>query len=253
MKQQNSKRTTAIIILGTLILVCVMVVGTILTGQSAKHDTDRAVSTVSLMFMDELAGRRKQVVENDLENKIYTMQVAIDLMDEEDLSDEEHLAAYQKRMKQLFKLDKFAFVDTDGTIYTSLGTQDNIGDYGFEYKNLTKPEISLFNSENGQQQVIIAVPVDLQLDDKNLSVCFMAINMDEMLSAVSVSSDVQDTTFCNIYTRDGHALTDSVLGGLAAEDNLISAMQGADFEEPDTFDSFVQSFSAGEKGTVSFT
>ena len=70
MKQQNSKRTTAIIILGTLILVCVMVVGTILTGQSAKHDTDRAVSTVSLMFMDELAGRRKQVVENDLENKI---------------------------------------------------------------------------------------------------------------------------------------------------------------------------------------
>ena len=253
MKQQNSKRTTAIIILGTLILVCVMVVGTILTGQSAKHDTDRAVSTVSLMFMDELAGRRKQVVENDLENKIYTMQVAIDLMDEEDLSDEEHLAAYQKRMKQLFKLDKFAFVDTDGTIYTSLGTQDNIGDYGFEYKNLTKPEISLFNSENGQQQVIIAVPVDLQLDDKNLSVCFMAINMDEMLSAVSVSSDVQDTTFCNIYTRDGHALTDSVLGGLAAEDNLISAMQGAGFEEPDTFDSFVQSFSAGEKGTVSFT
>ena len=81
----------------------------------------------------------------------------------------------------------------------------------------------------------------------------MAINMDEMLSAVSVSSDVQDTTFCNIYTRDGHALTDSVLGGLAAEDNLISAMQGADFAEPDTFDSFVQSFSAGEKGTVSFT
>ena len=120
MKQQNSKRTTAIIILGTLILVCVMVVGTLLTGQSAKHDTDRAVSTVSLMFMDELAGRRKQVVENDLENKIYTMQVAIDLMDEEDLSDEEHLAAYQKRMKQLFKLSSMITLKYFGLIYLSI-------------------------------------------------------------------------------------------------------------------------------------
>lgn len=253
MKERGSKRTTVIIIVGSLILMGVMIAGTILMGQSAKQDTDRSVRMVSLMFMDELAGRRKQVVENDLQNKIRTIQVAIDLMNEEDLSDTEHLAAYQKRMKQLFTLDKFAFVDTDGLIYTSLGIRDNIDEYDFEYKDLSGPEISLFSSADGQRQVIIAVPVDLQLNEKTLSACFMAINMEDMLSAISVSSDAQGTTFCNIYTRDGRALTDSVLGGLAAEDNLISAMQNADFEQSDSFDSFYQSFSKGEKGTVSLT
>lgn len=253
MKQNNSKRTTAIIIIGSLILVGLMIFGTILMGQSTKQDTEKSVRTVSLMFLDELAGRRKQVVEKDLEDKINTIHVAIDLMEEEDLSDEDHLAAYQKRMKKLFTLDKFAFVDTDGTIYTSLGTQNNIEDYDFDYKYLSEAEISLYSSESSRQQVIIAVPVNLKLNDKKLSVCFMAINMEDMLSGFSMSSDAQGTTYCNIYTRDGHALTESVLGGLAAEDNLISAMQNADFEESESFDSFRQSFSAGEKGTVSFT
>ena len=253
MKEQKNKRTTVIILIGSLILAVLMIGGTILMGQNAKRDTDNAVRTVSLMFMDELAGRRKQVVEKDLQDKIRTIDVAIDLMDKDDLSDEDHLAAYQKRMKKLFTLDKFAFVDTDGMIYTSLGKQDNIDDYGFEYKNLYEPEISLYSSVSSNKQVIIAVPVNLKLGEKRLSVCFMAINMEDMLSGFSVSSDAQGTTFCNIYTRDGRALTDSVLGGLAAEDNLISAMQNADFEKPESFESFNRAFSSGEQGTVSFT
>ena len=253
MTQQKSKLTTVIIIVGSLILVGLMILGTLITGQSANRDTDKAVRTVSLMFLDELAGRRKQVVEKDLDDKIRTISVAIDLMEENDLSDEDHLAAYQKRMKKLFALDKFAFVDTDGTIYTSLGTQNNIEDYGFDYQNISESEISLYNSGNSRKQVIIAVPVNLKLNGKKLSVCFMAINMEDMLSGFSVSSDAQGTTFCNIYTRDGHALTDSVLGGLASEDNLISAMKNAKYEGSDSFDSFNKSFSSGEKNTVSFT
>jgi len=35
-------------------------------------------------------------------------------MSAEDLSDKAHLEAYQTRMKQLYHLDKFAFVDTAG-------------------------------------------------------------------------------------------------------------------------------------------
>ena len=105
-------------ILGSLFIAVVMTVGTLWAGQSAKRDTEQAVRTVSLLYLDELAGRREQVVENNLQGNIRTIQVAIDLLTEDDLSDGAHLQAYQSRMKQLYKLDKFAFVDTDGTIYT---------------------------------------------------------------------------------------------------------------------------------------
>ena len=126
MKEVSNKRTTWIVILGSFLLVLLMVAGTVWMGWSAQRDTEQAVRSVSLLYLDELAGRRKQVVEKNLRDRIDTISVAIELMTEEDLRDAQHLAAYQARMKKLFTLDKFAFVDTDGLIYTSLGTQDNI-------------------------------------------------------------------------------------------------------------------------------
>ena len=253
MEEVRNKRTTLIIIIGSLILAGVMIAGTLWMGKSAKEDTEMAVRSVSLLYLDELAGRREQVVENNLKGRIHTIEVAIDLMNKEDLSDVEHLAAYQKRMKQLFSLDKFAFVDTEGLIYTALGTQDNIEEYSFDYRTLSAPEISLYTNEDGRKQVIIAVPVNIPFEDTTLCVCFMAINMEEMLAGVSMETNTNDATFCNIYTQDGWALTDAVLGGLAAEDNLIKAMENADFEKPYTFDGFERSFTSGERGIASFT
>lgn len=42
----------------SLVIVSILVVGTLWLGQSTKKDTDKAVRTVSLLYLDELAGRR---------------------------------------------------------------------------------------------------------------------------------------------------------------------------------------------------
>ena len=186
--QIKPKNTTAITIAGSIILTFILVFGTIWMGRSAKKDTEDAVRTVSRLYLEELAGRREQVVEDNLQNKINVIRIAINLMTEEDLSDKAHMEAYQSRMKKLYSLDKFAFVDTDGLIYTSTGYQENIEDYSFDYRTITEPEISLFNAESTERQVIIAVPVGVPFQDKTLKVCFMAINMSEMLSGVSMES-----------------------------------------------------------------
>jgi hypothetical protein len=110
------------------VLALVLVAGTIWMGQSAKKATEDAVRSVSLLYLDELAGRREQVVEDNLQEKIKTIRVAIDLLTEEDLSDKAHLEAYQTRMKRLYTLEKFAFVDTDGLIYTSMGPENNVAE-----------------------------------------------------------------------------------------------------------------------------
>ncbi len=253
MKEVSNKRTTWIVILGSLLLVLLMFAGTVWMGWSAQRDAEQAVRLVSLLYLDELAGRREQVVEKNLRDRIDTISVAIELMTEEDLGNAQHLAAYQARMKKLFSLDKFAFVDTDGVIYTSLGTQDNIEEYAFNHATISAPEISLFSPDGVRKQVIIAVPVRLSMGDKTLCVCFMAIDMDKMLAGVSMETNTNEATFCNIYTAEGLALTDAVLGGLAADDNLLAAMKAAEFEDSYSFDAFAKSFTELKRGVVSFS
>ena len=205
------------------------------------------------MYLDELAGRREQVVATALKNNIDKIYVATSLMDSSDLSGEERLRAYQARMKKLYGLEKFAFVDEDGLIYTSLGTQRNIGEYNFDHISLSKPEISVKDVKSGDKKVIIAIPVqNMSLNGKKLLVCFMEIGMANMLQGVSLQSDNNDTTFCNIYTRRGEALTNMVLGGLASEDNLLEAMKNADFKEGYSIEKFLSEFSSGKKGVVAF-
>ena len=96
---------TSVALVGSLVLILILVIGTVWMGNSARRDTDRAVRTVSTLYLNELAGRREQVVESNLEERINELRIAIDLMTDEDLSDKEHMEAYQVRIKSLFNLD----------------------------------------------------------------------------------------------------------------------------------------------------
>ena len=252
MKQLKSK-TAAMMTISAVIIVVILVLITVWVGRSTKKDTEKAARTVSVLYLDELAGRREQVVENNLQNSIQTIRIAIDLLSKEDLSDKAHLEAYQLHMKKLYKLEKFAFVDTEGLIYTSVGTQTNIGDYAFNYKTISKPEISVLNLDTPNKKVVIAVPVNIAFAGKTLSVCFMEIDMRVMLAGVSMDSGSNDATFCNIYTENGIALSNTVLGGLSGDDNLLVTMKQASYESGYSFDSFLKSFQSGSKGEVSFT
>ena len=64
----------------------------------------------------------------------------------------------------------------------------------------------------------------LPFNGQTLVACFMEIDMKRMLEGVSLQGDNNKTTFCNIYTKDGVPLTNVVLGGLSADENLLQAM-----------------------------
>ena len=71
-------------------------------GNTARNDTESAVRSVSLLYLDELAGRREQVVSANMQEKINVINTALEMITEDDLSDDAHLQAYQARIKQLF-------------------------------------------------------------------------------------------------------------------------------------------------------
>ena len=251
--ENRKKRITLVSIIGGLILLLIIFLGTIWTGRSAKSDTESAVRSVSLLYLDELAGRREQVVAENMREKVNVIETALDLMTEEDLSDNAHLQAYQVRIKRLFNLERFAFVGADDLIYTSTGPQEEINQYQFDYHMLQGPEILVENLESADKKVIIAVPTHIQFADTELVACFMQIDMDEMLAGVSMDAQEDGATFCNIYTSNGIALSNTVLGGLAVEDNLLEAMRSAEFEPGYSYEGFVSDFTAGKNGEVCFT
>lgn len=254
MKETNSKNVMAMAIAGSIVVVLILVLGTIWTGRSASKDTHKAVRNVSLLYLDELAGRREQVVASTLSDYIKDMDVAIGLLTPEDLSSTENLQAFQLRMKQFYELEKFAFVDENGTIYTSRGTRQDIDCYEFDYQSLSEPDISIKKSDSDKKKVVIAVPVDhLSYEGNYLEVCFMEIDMEQMLESMSFQSGFNNTTFCNIYTADGYSLTNAVLGGLASEDNLIGALENAPFEDGYGIDTIREDFTNKNTGVVSFT
>ena len=253
MKQKRNS-TLLIAVTGGMLTILIFVFGTLWTGRSAGSDTEAAVRSVSLLYLDELAGRREQVVESNLQGKINDIRVALALMDENDLSSPERLRAYQARMRQLYGLEKFAFVDRSGLIYTADGTQTNIGDYAFDYQSLSAPDISILNLKQADKKVVIAVPAEgLRLEEQELTVCFMEIDMREMLQGVSMKAQSSDATFCNIYTSGGIALSNTVLGGLAVEDNLLDAMAHAVYEPDYSYETVADDFAEGRRGVVSFS
>jgi signal transduction histidine kinase/DNA-binding response OmpR family regulator len=254
MKGVNTKKIMSLAIIGSIIVVAIMIIGTIWTGRSASSGARKAVRNVSILYLEELAGRREQVVASTLNDYISDLDVAIGLMTPEDLSSTANLQAYQLRMKQLYDLEKFAFVDETGLIYTSRGTRTDIDQYHFDYQTLSGPEISLKNEDGDNTKVVIAVPTDrLPYEGHNLVVCFMEIDMEHMLANLSFESGSNNTTFCNIYTPDGYSVANMVLGGLASEDNLLSAFEAADIENDRTVEDIRKDFENGHTGVVSFT
>ena len=188
MQEYQSRRLIKMAIIVAVIVAAIVVVGTMWMGSNARNDTESAVRSVSLLYLDELAGRREQVVANNLQGRIGDIEAALELLTPEDLQDEAHLQAYQARMKRLFLLERFAFVDEDGLIHTSTGIQTDLDQYPFDYRTMEEAEISIKNLESTDKRVIIAVPTGIAFAETTLRVCFMEIAMDEMLSGVSMQA-----------------------------------------------------------------
>lgn len=251
-KMRNS--TIREVILGSVIALVLLLLGTYFMGKYAKDDTESAVHSISLFYLGELAGRREQVVANTISDFTSKLAVSLELLEPSDLTSIESMQNYLNRMRHLYDIDRLAFVDENGVIYTSRGTRTDIDLYQFDYKKLSEPSVSVKNMYGNNKKVIIAIPMDrIPFQNTHLVVGFMEIDMVRMLAAISLQSDHNNTTFANLYTRDGIALTNVILGGLASEKNLLEAMRQADFEKNSSLEKMIDDFKEGREGVQTFT
>ena len=194
-KGDRRNQAIPIVVVGGILIVVILVFGTLWTGRTAQRDTIDAVRSVSSLYLDELAGRREQVVENNLKDNMNVINIAIDLMTPEDLSDQEHLEAYLTQMKSLFNRKCFAVVTEDGAIYASRGAQIDSGQQQLDYASIAEPRIFVKNPSDPSKVVTIAIPVEgVQFQGRRVVAAFVEIDMDIMLEGVSMSSQDSEAT-----------------------------------------------------------
>ena len=80
MKNKRKNQAVMTAAAGAFLVLAILVFGTVWTGKSAQRDTVGAARSVSLLFLDELAGRREQVVEDNLRDNINIIHIAVGMI-----------------------------------------------------------------------------------------------------------------------------------------------------------------------------
>ncbi len=252
-KGNRKKQTVASVMVGGMIIAAILLLTSIWVSNSARTGTNEAVNRVSKFYLEELAGRRSQVVAEELKTHFTYIENAVNLLERSQLESQEELRSILGMVKRLYGVDKFALVDENGIVYTEHSITSGMSRYPFLSGELTKPLIRTTNLYGAKKQVLLAVPVTgLMFQGTRMKVCFIQINIDEMLSSLTLKTS-KNETYCNLYYRNGESLTDDDFGNLKAGKNLLTALEDADMNEGFQYDQMVKDFTQGKEGQVSFT
>ncbi len=249
---KQRKQTVTYAVVGGIIIAAILLITMGWVSNRARISTNMAVNRVSEFYLEELAGRRAQVVSEELKNHFSYMENALTILEESDLESQETLRAFLGKIKRLYGVDKFALVDENGIVYTEHSTTSGLSRYGFLAGELEKPVISTTNLYGARKQVVLAVPVeDIVFQGSQIKICFTQINIDEMLSSLTLQTS-NNETYCSLYHRNGEDLTVNDFGNLQTGTNLLSALLDADFDSGFSYEEMKSDFTNGIAGEVTF-
>ena len=211
------------ILIGAVIVVLIVTAATFWMSAGARKATDDAVEKVSEFYLEELAGRRSQVVTRFLETKADQMQRAMALMTQEDLSSQKALRAFIGRVEALYGLELFAVVDEDNVVYTEHTTYMGGSRYAFLSDELSQIRTITTNATyGGGKEICLSLPItDRAFHGKKLKTCFIEISMDDIVSMLAFNTQESGTHF-SLYYENGINLTGLDFGPVSAKQNLFT-------------------------------
>ena len=246
------QRTVASAIWGGAVVAVILLITTIWTSTAARTSTNQAVAQVSEFYLEELAGRRAQVVSEELNNHFNYIDNALAVLDGTDLESQDTLRRFLGRVKQLYGVNKFALVDENGIVYTQHSTTSGLSRYPFLAQEVTEPVITMSSLYGARKQVILAVPVEgVFFQGAKIEVCFLQLNINEMLSSLTLQSGGNET-YCNLYHRSGESLTGNNFGYLTSGHNLLTALKESEMDAGYSYEQLEDDFNTGRMGQISF-
>ncbi len=213
------------VLIGAVLVVLIVTAATLWMGAGARKATDNAVEKVSGFYLEELAGRRSQVVIRFFEAQADHMQRALALMTQEDLSSQNALRSFIGRVEALYGLKLFAVVDEDNVVYTEYTTYMGGSRYEFLSEELSQIRtITTIAAYGGGKEICLSLPIrDRVFNGKRLKTCFIEINMDDIVSMLAFNTQESGTHF-SLYYENGENLTGLDFGPISAKRNLLDFM-----------------------------
>lgn len=230
--KKHVKRIIQFSCLGFIVLLFLtLLVLSLRTSEKTRQTTDSAITKLSSFFIQEIAKSRTTLVVEELTKKRNYINNALSVISEEDLSSVKNFRSYLGNMRNLFGLDTFALVDENGLVYTSHSTCSGKTRYPFLAQQITQPIFSTVTNYGGDKQVFMAIPVSgIYFNNSKITACFVEINIDQMMQAMTYRQDNMDIFF-NLYYKNGESLTKSEFGKFAVGQNILSAIKSLNVSE----------------------
>ena len=245
----NKNRNTFAIAVST-ILILLLMASTAWNVQSAQKETHKVAETVSNFYIEELTNRRVVIISDVLKQNFQYLDNALDIITEKNLSSIDSLRNYLRRIRRLYGLEKFSFVDEEGLIYTANSTSTGKSRYPFLLDGLSEPLVTTVRNYGGENLLFIALPVSgIQFKDKKIVACFAQVNIDQMVRSMTFSVDGMETYF-NLYMKNGESLTNASFGGVEPGRNLLTVIHEND-KSGEASSRIVEDFKNERSGSIS--
>jgi len=217
-----------VIFTGGILVLLLIIVSTLWNVQSAQKQTQAVAESVSDFYVEELANRRVTIISDALKQNFQYMNNALDAITKDDLQSITSLRNYLGRIRRLYGVEKFSFVDQDGLVYTAHSTTTGKSRYPFLTEGFFEPLVTTVLNYGGEKLLFIAIPVyGVEFNGKMITACFAQVNIDQMVRSMTFRAENMETYF-NIYLKSGESLTSAPFGGVEPGRNILSVIHEND-------------------------
>nr|MCR5674088.1 hypothetical protein [Lachnospiraceae bacterium] len=224
-KDSLNKRFVYTAVIGSALVMTVLAFSMIWASRKTVSTTDEAVSAVSSFYLEAMADQRARTINNLINNNFEHMNKALTIIRDEDIRSQEALRDVLGKIRILLSLNRFALVDENNTVYTRYTTYSGGSRYNFlSSDKLSERVLSTIYMYGSSKQLCLAIPVDnLEIMGKRFKACFVQIDIKD-ISDLLLLEDQGNTQFA-LYTKNGANLSDTALGLLGEDDNILDGIR----------------------------
>lgn len=247
---RNSIRSAVMIVAGGVLATLVFIMTSIWVTDAADRGAEESANSVSEFYIEELTHQKVQGILGEIRRNYNYIENALSEITESDLESKASLRRYLKKIRNLYGIDTFSFVDENNILYTGISTSTISEQYLFIQGNGIDPTLTTTNVYGSKKQVILSVPVrGVKFGDARIKTCFVKIDMDRIVDSTTLHSD-GTKTYCGLYHKTGENLTNLPLGRIQSGKNILSFVGDSRIQDGRTFRDVAQDFGSKHFGSV---
>ena len=249
-KQVTNKTFVLTAAIGSILIMLMVTVNNIWSVQQTQTATNNAVSAVSSFYLEAMADRRAKTITNLISNNFSQMEKALTVFSDEGIENQDQLREMIGTIKYLLSLNRLALVDEDDIVYTQYTTYTGGSRYDFlseaKLKDRVISTVFLYGSST---QLCLVIPADgLTMMGKSFKACFVQIDVGDIVKLLAFEE--QGRTDFALYSKNGENLSDTKLGSIILEQNILDVTSKVLSDEE--WDELQKNFEKEEAGNLTF-